>query len=59
MFLGPKGYTIPKELLTPIQHHELRRKLTFKVRQEYGDDKEFKAWRESPNKMYVPLLGSV
>jgi superfamily II DNA or RNA helicase len=54
MFLGPKGYTIPKELLTPTQHHELRRKLTFTIRQEYGDDKEFKAWRESPNKFYVP-----
>ena len=54
MFLGSKGYTIPKDLLTPIQHHELCRKLTFKVRQEYGDDKEFKAWRESPHKMYVP-----
>ena len=54
MFLGPKGYTIPKELLTPTQHHELRRKLTFTIRQEYGDDKEFKAWRESPHKFYVP-----
>jgi hypothetical protein len=54
MFLGSKGYTIPKDLLSPIQHHELRRKLTFKVRQDYGDDKEFKAWRESPHKMYVP-----
>jgi superfamily II DNA or RNA helicase len=54
MFLGSKGYTIPKELLTPIQHHELCRKLTFKVRQEYGEDKVFKSWRESPHKMYIP-----
>jgi superfamily II DNA or RNA helicase len=59
MFLGPKGYTIPKELLTPTQHHELRRKLTFNIRQEYGDDKEFKSWRESPNKFYVPRFYGV
>jgi superfamily II DNA or RNA helicase len=54
MFIGSKGYTIPKEVLTPIQHHELCRKLTFKIRQDYGDDKVFKAWRESPHKMYIP-----
>jgi superfamily II DNA or RNA helicase len=59
MFLGSKGYTIPKELLNPIQHHELRRKLTFKIRQDYGDDKEFKAWRESPHKVYVPRFYGV
>lgn len=54
MFLGSKGYTIPKELLTPLQQTELKRKLTFTPHQEYGDAKKFMVYRESPNKFYVP-----
>jgi superfamily II DNA or RNA helicase len=54
MFLGPKGYTIPKELLSPIKQKELKRNLTFAPRQEYGDAKQFMVYRESPNKYYVP-----
>lgn len=56
MFIGPKGYTIPKELLTSCQQHELKRNLTFKPQgaKDYGDVKEFMAYRESPNKLYVP-----
>jgi superfamily II DNA or RNA helicase len=41
-------------MLTPTQQHEIRRKLTFTVKQEYGEDKIIKAWRESPNTFYVP-----
>jgi len=55
MFLGSKGYTIPKELLTPLQQNELKRHLTFTPQLKcYGDTKEFHAFRESPNKFYVP-----
>jgi superfamily II DNA or RNA helicase len=55
MFIGSKGYTIPKELLTPLQQTELKRNLTFKQgSKDYGDVKEFFAYRESPNKLYVP-----
>jgi len=54
MFLGPKGYTIPKELLTPVQQTELKRNLTFKPLSTYGDGKEFYAFRESTSKFYVP-----
>ncbi len=54
MFIGNRGCTIPKEMLSPTQQHEIRRKLTFKVKQDYGEDKIIKAWRESPNTFYVP-----
>lgn len=54
MFIGNRGCTIPKEMLSPTQQHEIRRKLTFKVNQDYGEDKIIKAWRESPNTFYVP-----
>jgi len=54
MFIGNRGCTIPKEMLSDTQQHEIRRKLTFKVKQDYGEDKIIKAWRESPNTFYVP-----
>ncbi len=54
MFLGSKGYTIPKEELTTSQQLELKRDLTFKPLSTYGDGKEFYAFRESTTKLYVP-----
>ena len=56
MFIGQKGYTIPKDLLSATQQQELKRQLTFspQAANSYGDTKEFYAYRESPNKFYTP-----
>jgi superfamily II DNA or RNA helicase len=59
MFLGPKGYTIPKDALTPVQTTELKRTLTFKPLATYGDGKEFYAFRESTTKWYVPRFHGI
>ena len=56
MFIGSKGYTIPKDLLSSTQQQELKRQLTFSphTANSYGATKEFYAYRESPHKFYTP-----
>jgi superfamily II DNA or RNA helicase len=54
MYLGSKGYTIPKSLLTPAQQKTIRNDLTFKPYSSYGTSTLFSVYRESPLKLYVP-----
>ena len=59
MYLGQKGYTVPKHLLTEADMTRLKKELTFrpetfatKVMKVPGP--QFKTWRENANKIYVP-----
>ena len=59
MYLGQKGYTVPKHLLTDADMARLKKELTFrpetfatKVMKVPGP--QFKTWRENTNKIYVP-----
>jgi len=56
MFLGPRGLTIPKELLTESEQQDIKRQLTFSPQTSHGYANEIKfyAYRESPHKLYVP-----
>ncbi|MFY7729319.1 MAG: DEAD/DEAH box helicase [Flavobacterium sp.] len=56
-YLGQKGYTIPKQYLTPEQQARIRTDLTirpFTLGAPSNDLKLFPAYRESHNKFYVP-----
>ena len=56
-YLGQKGYTVYKTSLTPIQRIELINDLTvkpFTVSPIKGVQTEYPAYRETPNKYYVP-----
>lgn len=56
-YLGQKGYTIPKNELTPEQQKKIRNDLTIKpfvMGAPLTDTKTYPVYRESPNKMYVP-----
>ena len=56
-YLGQKGYTLPKNELTPEQQKKIRNDLTIKpftMGAPMNDTKTFPVYRESPNKMYVP-----
>jgi superfamily II DNA or RNA helicase len=58
-YLGPKGYTIPKQELTDAQIANLRKTLTVKPvtgGNAFGaaDTVEFPIYRESSNKIYLP-----
>lgn len=56
-YLGQKGYTIPKKELTPEQKKKIINDLTIKPFTLGGpqcENKTFPAYRESPNKFYVP-----
>lgn len=58
-YLGQKGYTIPKNLLSNEEQIKIRDELTIKPFTSYqvcslNDDKKFPAYRESSNKFYVP-----
>jgi superfamily II DNA or RNA helicase len=55
MFLGPRGLTIPKELLTEQEQNILKQQLTFSPQSHgYANESKFYAYRESPHKFYVP-----
>jgi hypothetical protein len=55
MFLGPRGLTIPKELLTESEQMSIKKQLTFSPQSHgYANDTKFFAYRESPHKLYVP-----
>lgn len=57
-YLGQKGYTIPKNELTIEQQKQIRTDLTIKPYTPGapggGGEKNFPAYRESSNKLYVP-----
>jgi superfamily II DNA or RNA helicase len=57
-YLGPKGYTIPKSEITPERLIQIKKDLTIKpyVPGAPGakTTETFPAYRESPNKIYVP-----
>ena len=53
MYLGNKGYTIPKHLLTESQQFSVKRELAFAPK-SYLPCPPFYAYRESANKLYVP-----
>ena len=55
MFLGPRGLTIPKELLSETEQASIKKQLTFSPQSHgYANDTKFFAYRESPHKLYVP-----
>lgn len=55
MFLGPRGLTIPKELLTEAEQNAIKKQLTFSPQSHgYANEVKFYAYRESPHKLYVP-----
>jgi superfamily II DNA or RNA helicase len=56
-YLGQKGYTIPKSELSIEKQKQIRNDLTIKpfvMGAPANDMKTFPAYRESPNKFYVP-----
>lgn len=58
-YLGPKGYTIPKNILLPEDERILRKELTVKPETNnpiYNteDIQEFLVYRENQNKIYIP-----
>jgi len=53
MYLGNKGYTIPKQLVTEAQQFAIKRELAFSPK-SYLPCPPFYAYRESSNKIYVP-----
>ena len=54
MYLGQKGYTIPKALLTKEQQNRVKKDLSFKPYCAYGVATVFHVYRESPQKLYIP-----
>jgi superfamily II DNA or RNA helicase len=56
-YLGPKGYTIYKSNISNIQQQQIKNDLTIKPYVQgapAGSAVSFPAYRESPNKLYVP-----
>ena len=56
-YLGPKGYTIYKSNISNIQQQQMKNDLTIKPFIQgapTGSAVSFPAYRESPNKLYVP-----
>ena len=54
MYLGQKGLTIPKNILTDIQQKQIKKELTITPKNLYQPLPPFYIYRESPNKLYVP-----
>jgi superfamily II DNA or RNA helicase len=59
MYLGSKGYTIPKNVLSDAAQFKIKKDLTFrpetfatKVMKVPGP--QFRVWRENANKLYLP-----
>lgn len=59
MYLGSKGYTVPKSSLSDVAQYKIKRDLTFspetfasKVMKVPGP--QFHIWRENANKLYLP-----
>ena len=54
MYLGQKGLTIPKSLLSDAQQKKIKKELTITPKNIYQTLPPFYVYRESPNKLYVP-----
>lgn len=54
MYIGTKGFTIPKKLLKDNELNLIRSELTIKTNNNYQQSTSFPVYRESTNKIYVP-----
>jgi superfamily II DNA or RNA helicase len=54
MYLGQKGLTIPKSILSEAQQKQIKKDLTITPKNIYQTLPPFYIYRESPNKLYVP-----
>ena len=54
MYLGQKGLTIPKSILTESEQKQIKKELTITPKNLYQTLPPFYIYRESPNKLYVP-----
>jgi len=54
MYLGQKGLTIPKSILSEIEQKQIKKDLTITPKNIYQTLPPFYIYRESPNKLYVP-----
>ena len=54
MYLGQKGLTIPKSLLSEAEQKQIKKDLTITPKNIYQTLPPFYIYRESPNKLYVP-----
>lgn len=54
MYIGSKGYTIPKHLLNESEISMIKNDLTIKTNGNYQQSTIFPVYRESTNKLYVP-----
>jgi len=54
MYLGQKGLTIPKNILTELEQKQIKKELTITPKNLYQPLPPFYIYRESPNKLYVP-----
>jgi superfamily II DNA or RNA helicase len=54
MYLGHKGLTIPKQLLSESEQKQLKKDLTITPKNIYQILPPFYIYRESPNKFYTP-----
>ena len=54
MYLGQKGLTIPKHLLSEAEQKQLKKELTITPKSIYQPLPPFYIYRESPNKFYTP-----
>jgi len=61
MYLGQKGYTIPKSSLTADEQRKLKASLMFSPKNTFnpGQVTSFHAYRESPAKIYIPRFFGV
>ena len=54
MYLGQKGLTIPKSILSESEQKQIKKDLTITPKNIYQPLPPFYIYRESPNKLYVP-----
>jgi len=54
MYLGQKGLTIPKSVLSEFEQKQIKKELTITPKNIYQTLPPFYIYRESPNKLYVP-----
>ena len=55
-YLGKKGYTIPKSILSENEYLKIKKDLTIKPYSMGGDVPSYFLFRESPKKLYVPRM---
>ena len=54
MYLGNKGYSIPKNILSEEQINNIKKDLTFKASNQFQSGSSIPIYRESSLKIYVP-----